>query len=173
MLLQACRHLGRLLFLLILLSTIAIAATPGMTTITDTVYRADGLPASGTVLISWPAFNSAENQAVAPGTLSVNLGPQGALNLDLVPNAGATPSGTLYRVVYKRMTTPPRRNTGPSALRRRQRSPPSVPLSPPEPRPPSPPSNMSTPRSRPIAPTSIPPSPRSARDHSSARPATS
>jgi trimeric autotransporter adhesin len=101
MLLQACRQPARLLFLLILLSAIAIAATPGVTTISDTVYRADGLPASGTVLISWPAFNTAANQAVAAGTLSVNLGSQGALTLDLVPNAGSTPAGTLYRVVYK------------------------------------------------------------------------
>lgn len=101
MLLQACRQPARLLFLLILLSAIATGATPGMTTITDTVYRADGVPASGTVLISWPAFNSADNQAVAAGTLSVNLGPQGALTLDLVANNGASPAGTLYRVVYK------------------------------------------------------------------------
>ncbi len=78
MLLQACRRRERLLFTLILLlsSIVATGQTPGMTTIADTVYRADGLPASGTVLISWPAFNSADNQAVAAGTLSVNLGPQ-------------------------------------------------------------------------------------------------
>ena len=101
MLLQACRQPGRLLLSIILLSAIAIAATPGMTTISDTVYRADGLPASGTVLISWPAFNTAANQAVAAGTLGVNIAAEGALTLDLVPNVGASPTGTLYRVVYK------------------------------------------------------------------------
>lgn len=34
----------------------ASAQTPTLTTISDTVYRADGNTASGTLLISWPAF---------------------------------------------------------------------------------------------------------------------
>jgi hypothetical protein len=36
------------------------AAGPALTTINDTVYRADGKPAGGTVLIAWPAFQTAE-----------------------------------------------------------------------------------------------------------------
>ena len=38
----------------------ALAAGPALTTIADTVYRADGTPAAGTVLIAWPAFETAE-----------------------------------------------------------------------------------------------------------------
>jgi hypothetical protein len=40
----------------------ANAADLGVATtrVSDTVYRADGTPASGTVLISWPAFTTSE-----------------------------------------------------------------------------------------------------------------
>ena len=43
----------------------AVAAddAPATTHLSDTVYRADGNPASGTVLISWPAFTTAESVA--------------------------------------------------------------------------------------------------------------
>ena len=42
---------------------IAADAAPATTHLSDTVYRADGNPASGTVLISWPAFTTAESVA--------------------------------------------------------------------------------------------------------------
>jgi trimeric autotransporter adhesin len=77
------------------------AATLATTTIIDTVYRADGGPASGVVLISWPSFSTVDNESVASGTLSTTLGPQGALVVNLVPNVGATPAGTYYVVIYK------------------------------------------------------------------------
>jgi hypothetical protein len=70
------------------------------TTVQDTVYRADGTPASGTVLISWSAFTTAAGSSVAAGTTSVNLGPGGALTVALAPNAGATPMGTYYTAVF-------------------------------------------------------------------------
>ncbi len=85
-----------------LLAAAAVRAqAPSTTTISDVVYRADGTSASGTLLISWPAFESAGGQAVAAGSKSVTLGAGGALNVALVPNEGATPSGTYYKVVYK------------------------------------------------------------------------
>lgn len=40
------------------LSTLSEAQGPTLTTISDTVYRADGTPAQGTVLISWPSFQT-------------------------------------------------------------------------------------------------------------------
>jgi hypothetical protein len=98
------RPLGRLFFGLILVGmTIgeSPAATPPMTTVADTVYRADGAPAVGTLLISWPAFSTANGTPVAAGTKSVPLGPQGALSVSLVPNSGATPAGTFYTVVFQ------------------------------------------------------------------------
>jgi hypothetical protein len=35
------------------------------------------------------------------GVKSIQLGSQGALSVDLIPNAGAVPAGTLYKIVYK------------------------------------------------------------------------
>ena len=69
--------------------------------IIDTVYRADGTPAQGDVVILWPAFTTAAGQPVAPGNLTVQLGPEGQFNASLAPNSGATPAGTYYRVTYK------------------------------------------------------------------------
>ena len=51
---------------------------PALTTISDTVYRADGTAAAGTVLISWPSFQTAQGQAVTAGNLAVTIGAQGA-----------------------------------------------------------------------------------------------
>src|ERR1700757_557614 len=62
----------------------------GTTTIADTVYMADGTAASGSVIITWPAFVSVSGTAVAGGETSVALGANGALSVALVPNAGAT-----------------------------------------------------------------------------------
>lgn len=71
------------------------------TTIADTVYMADGSPASGTLIITWPAFVTASGTAVAAGNTSVAVGANGALSIALMPNAGATPAGVYYTVVYQ------------------------------------------------------------------------
>ena len=91
---------------LVLLSALALSTTlqaqgPALTTISDTVYRADGTAASGTVLISWPSFLSAAGDAVAAGNLAVTIGPLGAFTAQLVPNVGATPAGTFYVAVFQ------------------------------------------------------------------------
>jgi hypothetical protein len=93
---------------LVLLSALALALLstlqaqgPALTTISDTVYRADGTTASGTVLISWPSFLSAAGDAVAAGNLAVTIGPLGAFTAQLVPNVGATPAGTFYVAVFQ------------------------------------------------------------------------
>jgi trimeric autotransporter adhesin len=98
------RPVGRLLFGLLSVGMMiggSPAATPTMTTVADTVYRADGAPAAGTLLISWPAFSTASGIPVGAGTKSVSLGAQGALSVSLVPNVGATPAGTYYTVVFQ------------------------------------------------------------------------
>jgi Lower baseplate protein N-terminal domain len=77
------------------------AQGPALTTISDTIYRADGTPALGTVLISWPTFQTAEGDAVAAGNLAVTIGPLGAFVAQLVPNVGASPAGTYYVVVFQ------------------------------------------------------------------------
>ncbi len=70
------------------------------TTVQGTVYRADGSPAQGSMLVSWPAFVTANNQAVAAGSLAVAVGADGFASLALAPNVGASPAGTYYTVVY-------------------------------------------------------------------------
>jgi hypothetical protein len=67
------------------LSTSLHAQGPALTTISDTVYRADGTAASGTVLISWPSFQSAEGDAVAAGNLSVTIGTLAPLPFNWYP----------------------------------------------------------------------------------------
>ena len=78
-----------------------VAQGPGLTTISDTVYRADGTAGKGVALISWPSFQTAEGNAVAAGTKTVTIGTGGAFSAQLVPNVGATPAGTYYTVVFQ------------------------------------------------------------------------
>ena len=75
------------------------AAQVAMTSIQDTVYRADGTAAGGTVVVSWPTFTTVAGQVVAAGSTSATIGPAGAVALSLAPNAGATPTGTFYTAV--------------------------------------------------------------------------
>ncbi len=93
------RRLGRLFCCLLMLGSLALAADPNKTIVSDTIYRADGTPASGTLMISWPAFNTADGKPVGAGTKHVKIGADGAVNIELVPTAGATPAGTYYKVV--------------------------------------------------------------------------
>jgi hypothetical protein len=51
---------------LVLVAHRASSQTPQLTTVSDTVYRADGSPAAGTLPISWPAFTSAGVRPLLP-----------------------------------------------------------------------------------------------------------
>ncbi|MGB9145393.1 MAG: glycosyl hydrolase family 28-related protein, partial [Acidobacteriaceae bacterium] len=53
------------------------------------------------LLVSWPAFTTAQNQAVAAGSLSAAIGADGFVSVNLTPNAGALPAGSYYTVVYQ------------------------------------------------------------------------
>jgi hypothetical protein len=77
-----------------------LTAQLSTTAVQGTIYRADGTAAAGTLLVSWPAFTTAQNQAVAAGTLNTAIGPNGVVTLNLTPNAGAAPAGTYYTAVY-------------------------------------------------------------------------
>lgn len=70
------------------------------TTVQDTVYRADGSYAAGTILVSWPAFVSASGKTVSAGKLNVAIGANGQVMVNLAPNVGATPVGSYYTAVY-------------------------------------------------------------------------
>ena len=74
---------------------------PATSTVSDTVYLANGATASGTLIITWPAFVTASGAAVAGGVMNVTLGTNGALSVALVPNVGATPAGVYYTVIYQ------------------------------------------------------------------------
>src|SRR6202521_3510803 len=99
---DARRPFGWLFLLLPALVASAVSAqTLPTTMINDTVYRADGAPAKGTLLISWPEFTTAALGAVAAGNTSVTLWAGGALSVGLGANANATPANTIYTVVYQ------------------------------------------------------------------------
>ena len=70
------------------------------TSVSGTIYTATGAAASGTVLINWPAFSTWAGASVPAGSTSVTIGGAGALSVQLVPNAGSTPMGSYYTVVY-------------------------------------------------------------------------
>ncbi len=86
-----------------LLTSAVHAQAPATTTVQDTVYKSDGSLASGSVVITWPPFISADSKSVLGGSKTVNIN-AGALQVALVPNAGATPSGTSYDVKYYQST---------------------------------------------------------------------
>lgn len=70
------------------------------TTVQGTVYLANGSPASGTLQLSWPAFTTASNQAVAAGKLTANIGADGVVSVNLAPNLGSSPAGLYYTAAY-------------------------------------------------------------------------
>ena len=88
------------MFAATLAGTLVCRGQVGTTAVEDTVYHADGTLASGTILISWPAFMTATGNTVAAGNLSVAIGANGQVTLHLAPNIGASPAGTYYTAVY-------------------------------------------------------------------------
>jgi hypothetical protein len=92
------RLLAMLLALLLAGADVAVAQV-ATTTVQDTIYSANGTPASGTVLLSWSAFTTAGGVSVPAGTTSVTIGANGVLTVALAPNAGATPMGSYYTAV--------------------------------------------------------------------------
>lgn len=96
------------------------------TNIADTVYRADGTPAGGSLLIKWPAFTTGDGQAVPAGKTEIAIAADGTVNFPLAPNGNATPSGTFYTAVYhlsdgtvstEYWTVPVAKQTGIAAIR--------------------------------------------------------
>ncbi|HEY7416140.1 MAG TPA: glycosyl hydrolase family 28-related protein [Ktedonobacteraceae bacterium] len=84
----------------LLLPASAIHAQITTTTVQGVVYRADGKPATGTLIVTWPSFSTANNQAVAAGNTTVAIGQDGFVSLNLAPNAGSSPAGTYYTAIY-------------------------------------------------------------------------
>jgi hypothetical protein len=78
----------------------AAAQTISTTTVQGTVYLANGKPGSGSLQLSWPAFTTSNNLAVAAGSLHVTVGLDGFVSANLTPNLGASPAGLFYTAVY-------------------------------------------------------------------------
>ena len=70
---DCCKWISVLLWMSVLGGTMARAAVT-LTTVQGTVYRADGNAASGTLIVSWPAFSTAAKQAVAAGSMTAQIG---------------------------------------------------------------------------------------------------
>ena len=92
------KHLAVCLIALALASIAPAQVTT--TTVQGTVFLANGQPGAGTLHISWPAFTTAANQAVAAGSLNIAIGVDGFVSVNLAPNLGATPAGLYYTAVY-------------------------------------------------------------------------
>jgi hypothetical protein len=78
----------------------APAQAPTTTTVTGTVYLANGQPGSGTLVVSWPSFTTAAGQLVAADSLTVTIPSDGFVSVNLAPNQGATPAGEYYTAVF-------------------------------------------------------------------------
>jgi hypothetical protein len=73
-------------------------AAPPLTTIQDTLYRADGTPYTGTVQIEWKSFQASDNTMVPAQSLSLRIY-RGLFKTQLVPTTTAS-SGAVYTVRY-------------------------------------------------------------------------
>ena len=78
----------------------APAQAPATTTVTGTVYLANGQAGSGTLVVSWPSFTTAAGQLVAADSLTVTIPSDGFVSVNLAPNQGATPAGEYYTAVF-------------------------------------------------------------------------
>ena len=70
------------------------------TQVADTIYHADGTAATGTVIISWPAFTTSNGDSIPSSSASATITSSSALSVRLIANAGATPIGSYYTAVY-------------------------------------------------------------------------
>ncbi len=86
--------------MLLLMTIQGVAAQLSTTQVSDTIYRADGTLATGTVIVSWPAFTTLAGQAVPGGSTAAVIGSGGIFTVQLAPNVGATPEGSFYTAVY-------------------------------------------------------------------------
>jgi hypothetical protein len=78
----------------------ALGQAPSTTTVTGTVYLANGQPGAGTLVLSWPGFTTAAGQMIAADSTTVTIPSDGFVSVNLVANQGSTPAGEYYTAVY-------------------------------------------------------------------------
>jgi hypothetical protein len=77
---------------------VPVLAAPPLTTIQDTLYRADGTLYSGYVQIEWKSFEASDNSLVPAQSLSLRVY-RGLFRTQLVPTTTAS-AGAIYSVRY-------------------------------------------------------------------------
>jgi hypothetical protein len=70
-------------------------AGPSLTTVQDTLYKADGTPFNGFLLIEWTSFEAADTSNIATHNVTASI-INGVLSVKLVPNT----TGSSYSVLY-------------------------------------------------------------------------
>jgi hypothetical protein len=83
---------------IIICAAVPLLAAPRLTTIEDTIYKADGTRFNGTAVVSWIPFDTNDNSKIGPQSLTVQI-TNGAFRVQLVPNSDATPVNN-YTVKY-------------------------------------------------------------------------
>ena len=81
-----------------LAATGLLLAQPSVTTIQDTIYKADGSVFSGTAVINWNPFETGDTANIGMQSLTVPI-VNGAIYVQLVPNTNAVPA-SVYTVHY-------------------------------------------------------------------------
>ncbi|HEY4359919.1 MAG TPA: hypothetical protein VGN17_03070 [Bryobacteraceae bacterium] len=89
--------LKRVAVLVSMAAGIAVAQ-PALTTIQDTLYRADGTRYNGTIFITWDAFQGGDTSEIATANLTLPI-VNGVLRVNLVPTTTAS-AGAQYNVTY-------------------------------------------------------------------------
>jgi hypothetical protein len=91
--------LHRIMWTLALTAAAACAqTTPALTTIQDTLYKADGTRFNGTVEIQWSSFQAGDTSYVATQHVTLQVS-NGAFRVRLVPTTNASP-GANYQITY-------------------------------------------------------------------------
>ncbi len=96
----AKKALGRKIILLAAFCGLAWGQTTGLTTIQDTLFRADGTRFNGTLTINWVTFDATNIGTIVQQSRTVQV-VNGNLQIQLVPNATATPPANIYTVNYQ------------------------------------------------------------------------
>src|SRR4051812_36480118 len=73
-------------------------AQPALTTIQDTIYKADGTRFTGTVYITWTSFQAGDTSNIATSNLTIPI-VNGVFRTRLVPTTTAS-AGAQYNVHY-------------------------------------------------------------------------
>jgi hypothetical protein len=76
----------------------SVLAQPALTTIQDTLYRADGTRFSGTMFITYSSFQAGDTSNIATSNLTLAI-VNGAMNVQLAPTTTAS-AGAQYNVVF-------------------------------------------------------------------------